>query len=73
MEKKLRLLWSVSLLLISCITITSAGCNIFSIELPDLVKRIMGVLDLLAIPVLIFSSIKLKILKKTNNDAENDQ
>lgn len=63
-ERGLRKLWSVSLLVISCISLILAICNLVSIELPDLVKRILGVLILLGIPVLVYSSVKLKIWKK---------
>lgn len=68
MEKKYRTLWSVSLLLISCITLIIVISNMASLELPDMVKRVLGVIDLLAIPVLVYSSVKLRILKK--NDRE---
>lgn len=64
MEKKYKIMWTASLLVISGITIVIAGCNIVLIELPDIVKRILGAADLISIPVLIFASIKLRILKK---------
>ncbi len=63
-EHGLRKLWSVSLLVISCTSLILAICNLASIELPDLVKRILGVVILLGIPVLVYSSVKLKIWKK---------
>lgn len=53
-------LWMISLLVICCITIISAGCNIAGIKLPDIAVRIMGILDLCAIPVLIYSTIKMR-------------
>ncbi len=64
MDKKYRIMWTASLMAISCITIIIAVCNMTSIELPDIVTRILGAVDLISIPVLIFSSIKLRILKK---------
>ncbi|MBQ4465931.1 MAG: hypothetical protein II916_08235 [Oscillospiraceae bacterium] len=63
-ERGLRKLWSMSLLVISCISLVLSVSNLASIELPDLVKRILGVLILLGIPVLVYSSVKLKIWKK---------
>ncbi len=68
MDKTYRLLWSASLLIISCITIVITACNLISIDLPDMVTRILGIIDLLAIPVLIFASVKLRILKKDGED-----
>ena len=68
MEKKYRLLWTVSLLIITCITIAITACNLISIDLPDIVTRILGFTDLLAIPVLIFSSVKLRGMKKDDEE-----
>ena len=55
-------------LIISCITIVITACNLISIDLPDIATRILGIIDLLAIPVLIFASVKLRILKKDGED-----
>ena len=73
MDKTYRLLWTVSLLIISCITIVITACNLISIALPYIVTRILGIIDLIAIPVLIFTSVKFRILKnmgkiKTESD-----
>ncbi|MBO6232152.1 MAG: hypothetical protein J6O50_16450, partial [Ruminiclostridium sp.] len=65
MDKTYRLLWTVSLLIISCITIGITACNLISIDLPDIATRILGIIDLLAIPVLIFASVKLREPLKT--------
>ena len=53
-------LWTISLLVICCITIFWTVCSFAGIHLPDLVVRIMGILDLCAIPVLIYSTVKMK-------------
>ena len=68
MDKTYRLLWTVSLLIISCITIVITVCNLISIALPYIVTRILGIIDLIAIPVLIFASVKLRILQKDGED-----
>lgn len=60
MDKKNTMLWSLSLLVISIVTIIWAVCNLAGIELPDVAARIMGVIDICAIPVLIYTSIKKK-------------
>ena len=63
MDKRYRLIWSISLLVINIITITSV---VAGSAMPDIVKRVLGIVDLIAIPVLIWSSIKLRMLKKAD-------
>ena len=58
MDKKYTRLWSLSLITISVKTVIWAVCNLVNIELPDVIVRIMGVLDICAIPVLVYTSIK---------------
>ncbi|MBR2259911.1 MAG: hypothetical protein IJ899_21760 [Blautia sp.] len=58
MNKKL--LWTISLFVICCITIIWTVCNFAGVNLPDTAVRIMGILDLCAIPILIYSSINRK-------------
>ena len=53
-------LWTLSLLAICCITIVWTVCKFAGIDLPDSVVRIMGILDLCAIPVLVYTTIKVK-------------
>ncbi len=64
MEKKLRLFWTCSLLTICCITILMTLFSIIDFDLPDPFQRILGILDLLAVAVLVFSTVKLKLWKK---------
>lgn len=52
-------LWTISLLAICLITIIGVGCNLAGITLPDTLVRIMGVVDLCAIPVLIYTTIRM--------------
>ena len=56
--KKNTILWSLSLFIISVVTVIWAVCNIAGIELPDVAVRIMGVLDICAVPVLVYTSIR---------------
>ncbi|MED9903491.1 MAG: hypothetical protein UFG06_04820 [Lachnospiraceae bacterium] len=58
MKKKNDLLWSISLLVIGIATLVLVGSNIIGIELSDIVVRIMGVIDLLALPVLAYTTVK---------------
>ena len=68
MEKRVRILWRVSLLIIACVSLIIAVSNMASLELPDIAKRVLGIIDLLSIPVLVYSSIKLR--KWNNSDKE---
>ena len=67
MEKKLRLCWTCSLLTITCITILIALFNIIDFDLPDWIQRILGILELLAVVVLVFSTVRLRMWKKDEN------
>lgn len=58
MKKRNDLLWSISLLVIGIATIILSGSNIIGIELSDIVVRIVGVIDLLALPVLAYTTVK---------------
>ena len=51
-------LWGLSLLTISAAAVILAVCNMAGIQLPDAVVRIMGVLDICAIPVFVYASIR---------------
>ncbi len=57
-------MWSVSLIIIGIATIILAGAGILGIELSDIAARILGVLDLVSLPVLAFSTVKKAKSKK---------
>ncbi|MBR6627851.1 MAG: hypothetical protein IKL04_07740 [Lachnospiraceae bacterium] len=58
MKKKNDLVWSISLLVIGIATIILAGGHIIGIEMSDIAVRIIGVIDLIALPVLAFTTVK---------------
>lgn len=58
MKKRNDLLWSISLLVIGLATIILTSLNIIGIDVPDIVVRIIGVIDLLALPVLAYTTVK---------------
>ena len=60
MDKKIRILWGLSLFIISIVSVIWVVCALVGIEISDVAIRIMGVLDLCAIPVLIYTSLKDK-------------
>ena len=62
--KSLRDIWAVSLLIVGCVPLILSVCSFADIDLPDTLKRVLGVLDLLALIALVFTSVKLKIWKK---------
>ncbi|MCI8426694.1 MAG: hypothetical protein HFJ03_03995 [Lachnospira sp.] len=56
--KTITILWSIALLCISIATLIYAGSNIAGIKLPDVCIRILGIVELIALPVLAYTSIK---------------
>ncbi len=56
--KIIRALWSISLIGIGIATLLLAVANVAAITPPDTLVRILGVVDLLLLPVLAFSSLK---------------
>lgn len=59
MDKKLRLAWSISLMIVGIWALVLAICNIAGFELPDNLVRVFGVIDLLVLPVIGYTSVKL--------------
>ncbi len=58
MKKKSDLMWSISLIAIGIATFILAGTNIVGIDLPDMLVRLLGIVDLVALPILVYSTIK---------------
>lgn len=56
--KTITRLWCIALLIISIATLIYAGSNIAGIKLPDICIRILGIVELIALPVLAYTSIK---------------
>lgn len=59
MEKKYRLIWGVCLILIGIGTVILMGSSIIGVELPDMARRVIGVVDLVGLFGLGFSSVKI--------------
>ena len=59
-NKKYTILWAASLLVICCVVIFWAICRLRGIELTDSTVRVMGVLDLIAIPALGYATVKMR-------------
>ena len=58
MKKKNDLVWSISLMLIGIATFILAAANVIGIELPDVAVRMLGIVDLIALPFLAYSTLK---------------
>ena len=58
MKKKNDLMWSFSLIIIGVATVILAGSNIIGIELPDVAVRIIGIVNLIALPILAYTTVK---------------
>ena len=63
-SKVINTMWSFSLMAISIATIILAGANIVAIELPDIIVRVLSVIDFVSLPVLVFSTVKKDKNKK---------
>ncbi len=63
-EKTVGIAWSVSLIVIGVATLIHAGSRLMGIVLPDAVVRTVGIVDLLALFVLAFTSVKKVAGKK---------
>lgn len=63
-KSKLLIVWSISLLVIAGLTLVTSITNIIGISLPNTVVRIIGILDLIALPVLAFTTVRMFIEKK---------
>lgn len=66
--KALNLVWCLSLIAIGVATLILAVSNIIGAELPDILTRILGIADLIALPFLIFSTVKKAVLKAEKTD-----
>lgn len=63
-SKIINIMWSISLIIIGIATIILVGADIIAIELPDIAVRVLGVIDLVSLPVLAFSTVKKTKSKK---------
>lgn len=65
MKNKIDLIWVISLIVIGISTILLAGSNIVGLTLPDIAIRMIGVLDIIALPVLIVATVKKLNINRT--------
>ncbi len=58
-QTTLRRLWAVCMLLLAIGTLALSVPNIFQITIPDSLKITVGICDLMILPVLVYTSLKL--------------
>ena len=51
--------WGVSLMVVGICALIISITTIAGIEVPDTIKRIIGIIDLIAVPVLAYTSVKM--------------
>lgn len=52
------ILWGVSLMVIGAATLLLIGSRMAGVELPDLAVRVLGVIELAALPVLAYTTVR---------------
>lgn len=65
MKNKIDLIWVISLIVIGISAILLAVSNIIGLTLPDIAIRMIGVLDIIALPVLIVATVKKLNINRT--------
>ncbi len=57
-NKNIAIVWRISLCILSVATIFIVGANMIESELSDMIIRIAGIIDLIALPVFAFATVK---------------
>ena len=65
MKNKIDLMWGISLIVIGISAILLAVSNIVGLALPDIAIRMIGELDIIALPVLIVATVKKLNINRT--------
>lgn len=65
-SKKNKIIWGSSLLIISIIEIINSFSSMFGIGLSDMVRRGLGIIEVVMLPIIIYSSVKMFKCSKVN-------
>lgn len=57
-NKRMTIIWSISLLIICVATLIIAGTKLVGVALPDIMIRMLGIVELIALPFFAFASVK---------------
>ena len=55
MNNKMTIIWAISLFVLSIAALFLIGANIMGIEIPDILKRVLGIVSLIAVFVFGFA------------------
>ena len=58
MKKKNDFIWSISLVIIGIASVVLLGSNMIGLMLPDVIVRVIGIIDLIALPFAAFTTVK---------------
>ncbi len=65
--KLINRIWGICGMVIGLCTLIVAGSNIIEVTLPDVLIRTIGIIDIIALPVYVFTS----VMKWKNGKGEN--
>ena len=57
-QRKVTKLWGISLLVISICSLILSISSMIEVELPDVLKIVIGILDIIALPILVYTTVK---------------
>ena len=57
-QRKVTKLWGISLLVISIYSLILSISSMIEVELPDVLKIVIGILDIIALPILVYTTVK---------------
>ena len=63
-NKKMTFVWSITLLILCVSTLVIAVTRIVGIDLPDIMIRVLGIVELISLPIFAFTSVKKVSEKK---------
>ena len=69
-EKLLTLLWSFSLMAVGLCSLALSLSKLLSFPLPDLITRVIGIVNLVSLPLLVYSSVQKARHKSTDTKPE---
>lgn len=64
MKRRIDYVWYISMFVVGIATVVLNGPNIIGVDLPDWLTRSMGIIDLVAVFVLIFTTIRKAVKKQ---------
>lgn len=57
-QRKVTKLWGISLMVISICSLILSITSMTEVELPDALKIVIGILDIIALPILVYTTVK---------------